>query len=161
MGNPRGIHNACAVASALFLIAATDGNWKHETITNPMDDSQRSVLSVEGDNGILALKCDKPGKGSVYAQVVFNEYLSLRRKDYTFRFRPDDGKASSTTWSIRGRSAIELEPADFVSIILGANKLAVQTYNSRLQEVTAVFDITGSHASITGLYEACEDRLPK
>lgn len=129
-----------------------------------MTDLKRGIASVMGDNGMLVLKCDKNGPGSLYIDVVSKEYLggvSSRMRDMKYRF--DGGQPGTILATYDERSALlfNLKPGskggDFISSLRSSSKLVVEVTDFRYSGNYITFDTTGAAATIAKAAQTCGD----
>jgi hypothetical protein len=130
---------------------------------------QAFVQSADGTQ--LILKCDKTGKGQVYAIIVSQEDLAppfsrdiVRRLDLRF----DDGPAKEDRWRYRDKTAKALDkPGErtlsrFLEQLADAKRLWVNMYPSDTQAnpIQTDFDVHGARDAVGQVYTSCKDTNP-
>lgn len=161
---------ACALALPSVSWADSEakvGDWTVNTITDPITDKSRVVASIKGNGGLLAIKCDAAGSGSVYVHLVSDTFLGGTsrdsNRDVTYRF--DTSPPVTNRWYHDGSSAIMTDDnkvSAFVQQAVSSTRLAVRARTFRFSEVTALFDLDASSTNevLKRVYEGCEDTLP-
>src|SRR5690606_37185218 len=115
-------------------------------------DEQRGIASVgaDDDSGLLVVKCDEPGKGSLYVDIISTNYLAESRRgarrDLEFRF--DTGKPDKMLAAYSDRSVLILDtnPRDkrgkFVASLMASSRVIVRATSYRYEQYTMTFDFT-------------------
>ncbi len=129
---------------------------------------QAGVVNPQGAQ--LIIKCDKPGKGQVFAVVVTpekqvppsNEPFVTRALELRF----DAGAAIEDRWRYYENSvvAIDQKPtialSRFLNGLANASKFRIRTNPERARYVEAEFDVAGARDAIARVYESCQDTSP-
>lgn len=148
-----------AMFAILAAALASHGAWNLKTITDPITDIDRVILSAKSENALLAFKCDRHGNGRVYAQFISREYLGSGKRPLIYRV--DDGEPLESEWEYDTRSAILWDEQAFASVLAGGSKAVIRAHSIGGGQVDAVFDITGSTEAIEQAYRLCGDELHK
>lgn len=127
---------------------------------------------VQAPNGAqLILKCDKPGKRSVYAVVVTPQALVPPTASAPFQMRPielrfDTKAPVDERWRFYERSAVAIDQTQtktltrFLSGLAGAQAVRVRMNPERARWVEESFEVAGAGDAITKIYELCKDDSP-
>ena len=130
-----------------------------------------SGAGVQAANGAqFMLKCDKPGRGEVYAVVVSVENL-VPPNNTRFQMRPamlrfDDGAESEERWRFCERSAVAVNQSTertLERLLLGlsdADNFRIRLNPERARWVEMTFPVTGAKDAIARVYESGEDDNP-
>jgi hypothetical protein len=155
------------VALAAVSVAASGQapSWAYfEQEGQPM---QAGVVNAQGAQ--LILKCDKPGKKSVYAVVVTPERLVPPSRDpfvLPTEVRFDENAPLDDRWRYYDQSAVAINMRGqtaldrFMSGLPTASKLRVRMNVERGRTVEVNFDVAGAQEAIERVYESCKDDLP-
>jgi len=143
----------------------TGSNWAYfEPEGAPI---QAGVVNAQGEQ--LILKCDKPGKGSVYAVVVTPDRLVPPSRDpYVLptEVRFDENAPMEDRWRFYDQSAVAIDMRGqhaltrFMGGLPTASKLRVRMYVERGRTVEVNFDVAGAQDAINRVYESCKDQVP-
>ena len=159
-----------AVALAAVPAAAQDqaSTWQYfEPDGGPM---QAGVVNAQGAQ--LILKCDKPGKKSVYAVVVTPEGLVPRNSNGAYQMRPaefrfDENAPVEDRWRFYDHSAVAIDQGSSNSMtrFMGgglptASRVRVRFNPERGRWVEADFQIAGAQEAIDRVYASCQDEKP-
>ena len=158
-----GIGAAAIAAGASAQDAAS--KWAYfEPEGQPM---QAGVVNAEGAQ--LILKCDKPGKKSVYVVMVNPEPLVPASRDpfiLPTEVRFDDGSPLEDRWRYYDQSAVAINMRGqnaldrFMTGLPSASKLRVRMYVERGRTIEVNFDVAGAQEAINRVYESCQDDAP-
>lgn len=129
---------------------------------------QAGVVNAQGAQ--LILKCDKPGKGQVFAVVVSPEKLvPPSNQPFVTRaleLRFDTKAPIEDRWRYYENSvvAIDQKPtialSRFLNEIADAAKFHIRMNPERARYVEAEFDVTGARDAIARVYTSCQDESP-
>jgi hypothetical protein len=129
---------------------------------------QAGVVNAQGAQ--LILKCDKPGKGEVFAVVVTPEkQVPPSNNPFVTRaleLRFDAEAPIEDRWRYYENSvvAIDQKPTIALTRFLGeladATKFRIRTNPERARYVEAEFDVTGAREAIGRVYASCQDTSP-
>ena len=128
---------------------------------------QAGVVNAQGAQ--LILKCDKPGKKSVYVVMVNPEPLVPPARDpfiLPTEVRFDELAPQEDRWRFIGNSAMamnargQLALERFMDGLPSASKLRLRMYVERGRTVEVSFDVAGAQEAIGRVYESCKDDLP-
>lgn len=143
----------------------TTSKWAYfEQAGLPM---QAGVQNAEGAQ--LILKCDKPGKKSVYAVVVTPDRLVPPSNDpYVLptEVRFDENAPIEDQWRFYDQSAVAINMRGkqaltrFMDGLPDASKLRLRMYVERGRTVEVSFDVAGAQEAIGRVYESCKDDVP-
>jgi hypothetical protein len=158
-----------AAGAAVAQSAETKvGNWTVKKTVDGFSDEKRGIAhtSIETKTGTLAVKCDKPGKDSLYVTVLTADYLgsssTSRYSSTSGKYRFDDQPpADLVRPSYDGRSAhlFATSAGRFITELLAANpkRLRIQfvTYDSNF--ANADIDVTGAADALRQTAAICVD----
>ena len=158
-----GIGAAAIAAGASAQDAAS--KWAYfEPEGQPM---QAGVVNAEGAQ--LILKCDKPGKKSVYVVMVNPEPLVPASRDpfiLPTEVRFDDNAPNEDRWRFIGNSAMAMNARGQLALdrlldgLRSASKLRLRMYLERGRTIEVSFDVAGAQDAINRVYESCKDDVP-
>lgn len=142
-------------------------NWNY--FEQPNQPIQAGVVAANGAQ--LILKCDKPGKKSVYAVVVVPENLVPPSTSGAYQmrvaeFRFDDLAPVEDRWRFYDHSAVAIDEGRsnsmtrFLAGLRSGGKLRVRLNPERARWVEANFEVGGAQDALTRVYESCKDELP-
>jgi len=157
-----------AVALAAVPAAAQDqaSTWQYfEPDGGPM---QAGVVNAQGAQ--LILKCDKPGKGQVYAVVVTPEKLvppsnqPFVTRALELRFDADAPIEDRWRYYENSVVAIDQKPTialtRFINEIADSTKVHIRMNPERARYVEEEFDVTGAREAIGRVFTSCQDQSP-
>jgi len=158
---------AIAAVAAGSMAQAPASKWGF--FEQPGQPLQAGVVAANGAQFIL--KCDKPGKRSVYAVVVVPENLvppstngAYQMRDAEFRF--DERNPVADRWRFYDHSAVAIDQGSskamtrIMAELPSGNKLRVRLNPERARWVEANFEVAGAQDAITRVYGACQDDIP-
>jgi hypothetical protein len=129
---------------------------------------QAGVVNAQGAQ--LILKCDKPGKGQVFAVVVTPEkQVPPSDKPFDTRaleLRFDAGAAIEDRWRYYENSVVAIDQKPTIALtrflngLADATKLRVRTHPERARYVEAEFEVAGARDAIARVYASCQDQSP-
>jgi len=128
---------------------------------------QAGVVAANGAQ--LILKCDKPGKKSVYVVMVNPEPLVPPARDAYIlptEVRFDESAPQEDRWRFIGNSAMALNARGQLALdrlmdgLPSASKLRLRMYVERGRTIEVSFDVAGAQDAINRVYESCKDDLP-
>ena len=129
---------------------------------------QAGVVNAQGAQ--LILKCDKPGKGQVFAVVVTPEKLVPPSNEpfvtRALELRFDAGAPREDRWRYYEQSvvAIDQKPtialSRFLNELVGASKFHIRLNPERARYVEAEFDVGGAREAVGRVYTSCQDTSP-
>jgi hypothetical protein len=156
---------AMAAVAAGVLAQGTPSPWRYfEPAGQPM---QAGVVNADGAQ--LILKCDKPGKKSVYAVMVNPQPLVPPRESpflLPTEVRFDENAPQEDRWRFYQNSAVaidmrgQLALTRFMVGLPTASKLRLRMYVERGRTVEVSFDVGGAQEAIRRVYESCQDDVP-
>jgi hypothetical protein len=127
---------------------------------------------VQASNGAqMILKCDKPGKRSVYAVVVTPHALVPPTASAPFQMRPvelrfDARSPVDERWRFYERSAVAIDQTQtkaltrFLTGLASAQAVRVRMNPERGRYVEENFEVAGASDAIAKVYELCGDDSP-
>ncbi len=129
---------------------------------------QAGVVNAHGAQ--LILKCDKPGKGEVFAVVVTPEKLvpptnqpfSTRALEMRF----DADAPIEDRWRYYENSVVAIDQKPTIALTRFLNELAdsakfhIRMNPERARYVEAEFDVSGAREAIGRVYTSCRDQSP-
>ena len=158
-----GIGAAAIAAGASAQDAAS--KWAYfEPEGQPM---QAGVVNAQGAQ--LILKCDKPGKKSVYVVMVNPEPLVPASRDpfiLPTEVRFDDNAPNEDRWRFIGNSAMAMNARGQLALdrlmdgLPTASRLRLRMYLERGRTIEVSFDVAGAQDAINRVYESCKDDVP-
>lgn len=129
---------------------------------------QAGVVNAQGAQ--LIIKCDKPGKGQVFAVVVTPEKLvPPSNQPFVTRaleLRFDSGAPREDRWRYYEQSvvAIDQKPtialSRFLNELVAASKFHIRMNPERSRFVEAEFEVGGAREAIGRVYASCQDTNP-
>ena len=129
------------------------------------------IAFVQAKDGTqLMLKCDKPGKRSVYAVLVAKEKLARPRARFTMRpisLRYDGGEVNDDRWRYFENMATAVNRPGEASLtrLLGkladAKQLEVQFHpEDKVVPDYISFDVHDARDAVAQVYKSCKDKNP-
>ena len=124
---------------------------------------------VNADGAQLIMKCDKPGKKSVYVVMVNPEPLVPAARDpfiLPTEVRFDENSPQEDRWRFIGNSAMAMNARGQLALdrlmdgLPSASKLRLRMYVERGRTIEVSFDVAGAQEAINRVYESCKDDLP-
>lgn len=123
------------------------------------------------DGSQLLIKCDKPGKHSVFAVVVAKANLAAplpgnRYESQPVTVRMDESAPYNENWRFNDRFAMAVDQGNVRSLTTLLGKLATaKTMEIQLKPLdhavyTTTFNVTGAKAAIDKVYKDCGDTNP-
>ena len=159
------------IGFGLAAIAATasaqDAGSKWAYFEQEGQPMQAGVQNAQGAQ--LILKCDKPGKKSVYVVMVNPEPLVPPARDpyiLPTEVRFDESAPQEDRWRFIGNSAMAMNARGqlaldrFMDGLPTASKLRLRMYVERGRTIEVNFDIAGAQDAISRVYESCKDDVP-
>ena len=129
---------------------------------------QAGVVNAQGAQ--LIIKCDKPGKGQVFAVVVTPEKLVPPSNNpfvtRALELRFDTRAPIEDRWRYYENSvvAIDQKPtialSRFLNELVSASKFHIRMNPERARYVEAQFNVTGAREAIARVYASCQDESP-
>jgi hypothetical protein len=129
---------------------------------------QAGVVNAQGAQ--LILKCDKPGKGEVFAVVVTPEKQvppnNNRFVTRALELRFDADAPIEDRWRYYENSVVAIDQKPTIALTRFLNELAdstkvlVRTNPERARYVEAEFNVTGAREAIGRVYTSCQDQSP-
>ncbi|MBO9517121.1 MAG: hypothetical protein J7493_03550 [Porphyrobacter sp.] len=126
------------------------------------------VQSADGSQ--LILKCDKPGKGTVYAAIIAKEKL-VPPNNTRFQMRPielrfDTGATVEERYRFYEQMATAVNQTTEKTLprllagLSNAQTLSVRMNPERARWVETSFNVTGAKDAITQIFQKCQDEIP-
>lgn len=158
------VRTGVAAFTAAVIIAAQAGaetkigNWTFEQVTDPLTDQVTARAFVEAPTGMLIVKCDKPGRGSVYVRLAPTTPTVLDGPngpvDYRFDKLPPveaywfyfQDAASSRDWS---------EAKAFLSGLTQSSQLAARLTAFDQSKRDMAFDVSGADQAVASVERVC------
>ncbi len=129
---------------------------------------QAGVVNAQGAQ--LILKCDKPGKGQVFAVIVTPEkQVPPSNQPFITRsleLRFDAEAPIEDRWRYYENSVVAIDQKPTIALTRFLNELAdstkfrIRTNPERARYVEAEFDVTGAREAIGRVYTSCQDTSP-
>lgn len=155
---------------AVAAILAANGvpahaSWEYKLLEDPMTDAKRGISSVTAEQGMIVIKCDSNGPGSLYLSIISKGYLggTSRNRVREMKYRIDKGDPQSIYASHDARTAsiFDVKPrskgGDFLGQLLNARELVVQVSSYDYDTYTIIFDVSGARGAIEKSASACRD----
>lgn len=128
-------------------------------------------VGVQGEGSQLLLKCDKPGRNSVYALMLTDENLLPPGPGFQMRsaeLRFDDKTPLEDRWRFYEKYVVAINKdgeRSLTRLLTGLNDaqaVEVRLYPERGKSkvVTLKFNVAGAKDAITQVYESCKDTNP-
>ncbi len=160
---------ALGVALAALSVGAAAQNSAWGFFGGPGMASGAGVQAADGSQ--LLIKCDKPGKRSVFAVVVATTNLAAPLPATKYESQPvtvrmDTGSPWDENWRFNDKFAMAVDQGNVRSLTHLLVKLAdAKTMNIQLKPLnhsiyTTSFNVTGAKASIDKVYSDCADTNP-
>lgn len=158
-------YDEVAKKAGLFISTKTvhaggKGMWEVSTTTNPVDDSKTVTATLDSTSGTnrrrqpitVVLRCQS-NKTEMF--VVWNDYLGRDNSDVLIRL--GDEKAVTESWRNSTDNTATFNPNTISTIkkMLTAPKMVLQVTPYNENQVTAVFDLTGTDAAVKPIREQC------
>jgi len=139
------------------------GAWEVMTIMDPITDQGRAIGVLHVGRAFLAVKCDEPGRNSVYVHFGSAQYLGgsggrSDSRDLTYRFNQDEPVTARWTYSDSSAALFDdRRVVSFVQRLATAERVAVRASTYRYETVTEVFEIVQADAQevIRAVYATC------
>lgn len=129
---------------------------------------QAGVVNAQGAQ--LILKCDKPGKGQVYAAVVTPEKLvPPSNQPFVTRaleMRFDTGATTEDRWRYYEQSVVAIDQKPTIALtrllngLANASRFHIRMNPERARYVEAEFEVGGARDAIERVYASCQDQSP-
>lgn len=137
------------------------GAWRFWTTTDPLTDVVRGIAVVEDAGKIFAVKCDRPGPGSLFVSFLPQRYLGGTADEPDLGkvvTRIDDDPAVLDDWAYIYRSANYMGDGRYTLIerLKQAKRLRVRLQVPDGEVVDAVFDVNGAADAIAAVENACK-----
>jgi hypothetical protein len=156
---------ALAAAGTMAAAQAPASKWAYfEPAGQPIT---AGVVNAEGAQFLL--KCDKPGKKSVYAVMVNPAALVPTARDpflLPTEVRFDEASPQEDRWRFVGNSAMAMNASGNQALtrlmdgLPTASRLRLRMYVERGRTVEVSFDVAGAQEAMTRVYQSCGDDLP-
>ena len=156
-----------ALAACSAGVLAQESSWAYfEPEGAPI---QAGVVAADGSQ--LILKCDKPGKRSVYAVVATNTSLVPPLTDDKYESHPvtlrmDENAPWEDNWRFNDRFAMAVDKGNTRALTRLLEKLRTADKvelrfkpNNGLQTIVN-FGTTGAQDAIARVYASCKDTVP-
>lgn len=158
---------AVAALPAAALAQEEQSDWAYfEPDDGPI---QAGVVNADGFQ--LILKCDKPGKASVFAVLVSPSNLAAPMSDDKYEssevsMRMDENAAWTDNWRLNGNFALAVDKGTTRSLtrllekLEDADQFEIRLRPRRKSVIFARFDTTGTRQAMERVYQSCEDTIP-
>jgi hypothetical protein len=157
-----------AVALAAVPAAAQDQASAWQYYEPDGGTMQAGVVNARGAQ--LILKCDKPGKGEVFAVVVTPEKLvpptNQRFVTRALELRFDTDAPIEDRWRYYENSVVAIDQKPTIALTRFLNELAdaakvhIRANPERARFVEAEFNVSGAREAIERVYTSCQDQSP-
>jgi hypothetical protein len=157
------------VALAALSVSATAEDSAWGFFTTPTGGTGAGVQATDGSQ--LLLKCDKPGKHSVFAVVVSPLNLAAplapgRYESAPVAIRLDAAAPWDDNWRFNDKFAMAVDQGNTRSLTRFLEKLqGASTFDIRMKpvgkgEIQTNFSVAGAKDAITKVYTGCKDDNP-
>ena len=133
-------------------------------------DGAGSGIGLQGSDGSqLLIKCDKPGKGSVYAMIVAPKRMvppSAKPVMRPVKFHADSGPVRDDRWRFFDATASAVDTTTEASLkrlfvdLPDAKTLFVTLDPGQMTPTDLSFEVAGARAAIGTVFDACKDVAP-
>ena len=157
---------AVALAAAPAAAQGQASTWQYYTPEGGT--VQAGVVNAQGAQ--LILKCDKPGKGEVFAVVVTPEKQVPPNNDRfvtrALELRFDEDAPIEDRWRYYENSVVAIDQKPTIALTRFLNELAdsakfrIRTNPERARYVEAEFNVSGARDAIARVYASCQDTSP-
>jgi hypothetical protein len=147
-------------------VAQQQSDWAFFTGDNGL--VQAGVQSTDGWQFIL--KCDKPGKGSVYAVIVTTKPLIVTgSKNYQTRpaiVSADGGAPDSQVWRYVDQFAMAVDYQHDRNLtrtlqeLDGKSKFDIELQPDLMTHVKSSFNVKGTREAAAKVFQSCKDTSP-
>lgn len=144
--------------------AAAGDAWQFEVVVDPITDAKRGMASVQGDGGLLVVKCDS-GRRDMYVHLISKTYLGGRGGSWDSRnltYRIDSEAPVTRRWMHNGSEAA-LFRADAQPLIAelsrGSSRVVIRATTFEYQSVDMIFPLEGVMAAIGQAGDACSAQV--
>ena len=135
------------------------GFWNVKSETNPINDSQTVVISMDADSGesrwgnkvTFIARCKN---NSTDAYISWASYLGSDTR-LTTRVGADEAHTYSVSTSTDNEATFIPTPVAFLKMMAKSNKLVAQVTPYSESPITAIFDTTGLENALVPLRETC------
>jgi phosphoribosylformylglycinamidine (FGAM) synthase-like amidotransferase family enzyme len=126
---------------------------------------------VAADGAQMILKCDKPGKRSVYAVIATNTNLARALPDDRFESFPvtvrlDEESPWEDNWRFNDKFAMAVDKGNTRSLtrllekLHKADKIELRFKPNNGKQTIVEFETTGAQDAIERVYASCKDEIP-
>lgn len=147
-----------ATAAAAILVSAAAASWEFEDVVSPITDQHRGIASAEVAGDLLMVKCDAPGRRSMYVAVEPNLFVGTTGSDW-ISYRVDDDPPVRMIWRYGIRNANTRGSGDAEKVIQAIasakSKFAIQIMDFDQQPHTLVVPAAGAREAISQAIRAC------
>jgi hypothetical protein len=156
-------------ALAVLSVGAGAQNSAWGFFGSPGQASGAGVQAADGSQ--LLIKCDKPGKRSVFAVVVATTNLAAPLPAQKFESQPvtvrmDTGSPYDENWRFNDKFAMAVDQGNVRSLtrllqkLVGANTMDIQLKPLNHSIYTTSFKVAGAKEAIAKVYADCGDTNP-
>lgn len=159
-----------AIVAALLMTASAApspdereekvGDWTMISITDPITDEGRMVAVIRGEGGTLGIKCDAPGRDSVYIHWISDDYFGgdFQRRKMTVRF--DQDAPFDDRWAYETDNAIQTwdrEAMSFARRIVTAQRVVLRGLDFRGASQTGIWTLRpeDTRIALERVFETC------
>ena len=158
-----GLGLALAVASGAAAATTKIGSWTVEETSDAFTDVGAGIAWVDASAGRLAIKCDRPGKNSVYVLVSPDHSLGFFGTTIEYRttlLRFDQGTTISQQWNYyqdHGYSDRGAPARAITERARDAKQLKVRLLDFEEAPTDLIFDVSGAADAIAMVRQWCGD----
>lgn len=135
------------------------GAWDYREARDAFTDKVSAMISVTGEQSILAVKCDEPG--SIYVIVYPGEYIGGGAYETrTVLVRRDNDAAEEQRWRHDDDYAAifdDDEALEFADSLVGVDRLAVRVRDYQFNSYDKAFELgSETESALQAVYKTCE-----
>lgn len=172
----------CAWLSVLGLPATVsaaepaNARWVYSERVDPITDAKRGFATLQGTGGMLVVKCDANGPGTVYMSIIpAGAYVGPSPGGRSVKVRVDAGEVRDDVWEY-GRSQVvkvsrgtaEKYPSlnsgapigDLAVAFAPASKIVLRVLDYQFGGVDVVLASDGNADPIRRVFKTCGDTWP-
>ena len=139
--------------------------WEFKSATDKLTDEKRFLVSrpEATGKGLIVIKCDSPGKNSLYVHIIVNQYLGSignRTSAHVLKYRFGKEQVISVDYLPSDKSAAILDATAvkrFLRIAKGESRLVVAATGYDYKSVELEFDMAGAKTAIEKVAKSCRD----
>ena len=122
----------------------------------------RSIAATRAGPYSFIIKCDEPGNGSVYIDIIFGEILG-NYVDRKVEFSFDGGGQITETWRYIDQHVANFSSSSvdtFCRTMANSSTLLFRAFAQDGTPRTIHFDVSGAQTSLNFVFDGCQDSRP-